>query len=56
MLRDVAASNTWRDRLSFVVRGPGWAGRRRAEKSANPPDAEADRADRPLPNRVGVNA
>lgn len=25
MARDVAASRTWRDRLSFVVRGPGWA-------------------------------
>lgn len=34
MLRDVAASTTWRDRLSFVVRGPGWAGQRRAELTA----------------------
>jgi sterol desaturase/sphingolipid hydroxylase (fatty acid hydroxylase superfamily) len=25
MLRDVAGSSTWRDRLSYVVRGPGWA-------------------------------
>jgi sterol desaturase/sphingolipid hydroxylase (fatty acid hydroxylase superfamily) len=25
ILRDVAASTTWRDRLSYVVRGPGWA-------------------------------
>jgi sterol desaturase/sphingolipid hydroxylase (fatty acid hydroxylase superfamily) len=25
ILRDVARSETWRDRLSFVVRGPGWA-------------------------------
>jgi sterol desaturase/sphingolipid hydroxylase (fatty acid hydroxylase superfamily) len=31
MLRDVAGSSSWRDRLSFVIRGPGWAGRRRAE-------------------------
>ena len=31
MFRDVAASTTWRDRLSFVLRGPGWAYRRRAE-------------------------
>jgi sterol desaturase/sphingolipid hydroxylase (fatty acid hydroxylase superfamily) len=31
ILRDVAASTTWRDRLGFVVRGPGWADRRRAE-------------------------
>jgi hypothetical protein len=25
MFRDVANSSTWRDRLSFVLRGPGWA-------------------------------
>lgn len=25
MLRDVAASTTWRERFSYVVRGPGWA-------------------------------
>jgi sterol desaturase/sphingolipid hydroxylase (fatty acid hydroxylase superfamily) len=25
MFRDVARSTTWRDRLSFVLRGPGWA-------------------------------
>jgi sterol desaturase/sphingolipid hydroxylase (fatty acid hydroxylase superfamily) len=31
ILRDVAASTTWRDRIGYVVRGPGWAGRRRAE-------------------------
>jgi hypothetical protein len=30
MLRDVAASTSWRDRLGFVLRGPGWAYRRRA--------------------------
>jgi hypothetical protein len=35
MLRDVARSRTWRDRLSFVLRGPGWAGRRRAEQLAD---------------------
>jgi sterol desaturase/sphingolipid hydroxylase (fatty acid hydroxylase superfamily) len=32
--RDIAASTTWRDRLSFVLRGPGWATRRRAELAA----------------------
>lgn len=31
MLRDVASSTTWRDRLSFVLRGPGWAYRRHAD-------------------------
>lgn len=25
IVRDVAGSTTWRDRLSFVLRGPGWA-------------------------------
>ena len=30
MLRDVARSDTWRERLSFVLRGPGWAYRRHA--------------------------
>jgi hypothetical protein len=31
MLRDVHRSTTWRERLSYVLRGPGWAYRRRAE-------------------------
>jgi hypothetical protein len=34
ILRDVADSTTWRDRLSFVVRSPGWAYERRAELDA----------------------
>jgi len=34
MLRDVSRSETWRDRLSFVFRGPGWAYRRHAEERA----------------------
>lgn len=29
ILRDVASSRTWRDRISYVVRGPGWADRHR---------------------------
>ncbi len=33
MLRDVARSTTWRERLSFVVRGPGWAYRRHAARA-----------------------
>ena len=43
MLRDVARSDNWRDRLSFVLRGPGWAYRRRAEReaAASPPAATA---------------
>jgi hypothetical protein len=31
MMRDVARSNSWGDRLSFVLRGPGWATRHRPE-------------------------
>jgi sterol desaturase/sphingolipid hydroxylase (fatty acid hydroxylase superfamily) len=34
MLRDVARSESWRDRLSFVFRGPGWAYRRHAEQAS----------------------
>ncbi len=34
MLRDVAQSTTWRDRLSYVVRGPGWAYARHTERAA----------------------
>ena len=31
MVRDISRSTTWGDRLSFVLRGPGWAYRRQAE-------------------------
>jgi sterol desaturase/sphingolipid hydroxylase (fatty acid hydroxylase superfamily) len=34
MLDDVARSNTWRERLSYVFRGPGWAYRQHALRSA----------------------
>jgi len=34
MLRDVARSTSWRERLSYVIRGPGWATRHRAETDA----------------------
>jgi sterol desaturase/sphingolipid hydroxylase (fatty acid hydroxylase superfamily) len=34
MLRDVRRSTTWRERLSYVFRGPGWAYRRRDEFEA----------------------
>ena len=36
ILRDVADSDNWADRLSFVIRGPGWAYARRAEMDADP--------------------
>jgi len=31
ILRDVAGADDWRERLAFVLRGPGWAYRRHAE-------------------------
>jgi len=34
MFRDIARSTTWKDRLSFVLRTPGWAYRRRDELDA----------------------
>jgi len=37
MLRDVAQSSTWRERLSCVVRGPGWAYRRHAARAVVKP-------------------
>ncbi|WP_436793397.1 sterol desaturase family protein [Actinospongicola halichondriae] len=33
ILRDVADSDTWSDRLSFVLRGPGWAYERHRERA-----------------------
>jgi sterol desaturase/sphingolipid hydroxylase (fatty acid hydroxylase superfamily) len=33
MLRDVGESKTWRDRLSYVLRGPGWAYARHRERA-----------------------
>lgn len=30
--RDVRSANSWRDRLGYVFRGPGWAYRKRAEQ------------------------
>jgi sterol desaturase/sphingolipid hydroxylase (fatty acid hydroxylase superfamily) len=35
MLRDVSGARGWRDRLSFVLRGPGWAYRRHGEPEAS---------------------
>ena len=34
IIRDVAAATTWKDRLSFVLRGPGWAYARHREQAA----------------------
>lgn len=38
ILADVAVSTTWRERLGYVLRGPGWAYERRRQRAA---DAEA---------------
>jgi len=46
--RDVARSDNWRDRLSFVLRGPGWAYRRRDGRDAAgavPGDAHGNHTD-----------
>ncbi|HEY7946891.1 MAG TPA: sterol desaturase family protein [Acidimicrobiales bacterium] len=43
MLRDVAGSSGWGERLSYVFRGPGWATRHRAELDAAA-GARGDRA------------
>ena len=48
ILRDVADSDNWADRLSFVVRGPGWAYARRAEMDADPTQPD------PQPATAGV--
>jgi sterol desaturase/sphingolipid hydroxylase (fatty acid hydroxylase superfamily) len=34
IVRDVSHSTTWKDRLSYIVRGPGWAYARHAEQQA----------------------
>jgi sterol desaturase/sphingolipid hydroxylase (fatty acid hydroxylase superfamily) len=48
ILRDVAASTTWKDRLSFVFRGPGWAYERHRQGAGAPhPTAEVAAPGRP---------
>jgi sterol desaturase/sphingolipid hydroxylase (fatty acid hydroxylase superfamily) len=50
MLRDVAGSTSWRERLSYVVRGPGWANDHRAERAAlDAPRPEPDRPEIEVP-------
>ncbi len=41
MVRDVADSDGWVERLSHVVRGPGWGARRKAPLPADPPSTAA---------------
>jgi sterol desaturase/sphingolipid hydroxylase (fatty acid hydroxylase superfamily) len=44
MLRDVALARTWRDRISYVVRSPGWSDRRNAgrDQAASEIDVDVD--------------
>ncbi len=35
IVRDVAASTSWGERLSYVLRGPGWATRHRQQRAAD---------------------
>jgi len=44
LLHDVAQSTTWPERLSFVLRGPGWAYRRHAERDQRADGGPAPRA------------
>jgi sterol desaturase/sphingolipid hydroxylase (fatty acid hydroxylase superfamily) len=53
MLSDVARSTGWRERLSYVVRGPGWATRHRAEIAAREAGSAVG-ADRPRPARIPI--
>jgi len=36
ILRDVSTADTWRDRFSFLLRGPGWASAHRSPAVADP--------------------
>jgi histidinol-phosphate/aromatic aminotransferase/cobyric acid decarboxylase-like protein len=48
IVRDVTASTTWKDRLSFVFRGPGWAYERHRQGAGAPhPTAEVAAPGRP---------
>ena len=42
IVRDVAGSTTWRDRLGFVLRGPGWAYERHRQLAAEGEGIVAD--------------
>jgi sterol desaturase/sphingolipid hydroxylase (fatty acid hydroxylase superfamily) len=55
MLRDVAASTSWGERLSYIVRGPGWATAHRAERAGiadEPVVAAPSRSDLEVPVTV----
>ena len=45
---DVASAPTWRDRFSFLLRGPGWAYERRAELAASSDEPEVTPVSTPV--------
>lgn len=54
MFADVARATTWRDRWGFVLRGPGWAARRRAELDGGTSATSIDRAAAAAASPAGV--
>lgn len=48
MLKDVASATNWRDRLSFVLRGPGWAAARKATPPRQPGEVLDGEAQAPV--------
>ncbi len=53
MLRDVAGANGWVERLSYVVRGPGWAKQHRAALGGSD---DRDSSVSPSPDPLGSNS
>ena len=56
MLRDVAASNSWNERLSYMVRGPGWANEHRAQRAEAAAARAAMAAPKPADLDIPVSA
>jgi sterol desaturase/sphingolipid hydroxylase (fatty acid hydroxylase superfamily) len=57
IIQDVARSTTWRDRLSYAFRGPGWAYERREQQVLGHPaesPIEAEVVDHAVPEGAGV--
>lgn len=48
IVQDVASSRTWRERLSYVLRGPGWAYQRHAERGLQGRAEEAPHSSSPV--------
>ncbi|KGN32325.1 hypothetical protein N802_18345 [Knoellia sinensis KCTC 19936] len=55
ILTDIARSETWRDRWSFLLRGPGWAHDRRIELDDSPEPRNPDDSPREMsPAAIGA--